>query len=162
MCSSLLIRREYKIAMVTRKTIVDASSVTLTTAIFGASDGLVATMALILATMPHGRKVVLAAVIGLFIAEGLGMAASQFLSDPKRDLRQAVIMGVATSLAIVVPGVPWTFAAGSFAVVASCVIALILAGSIAYARTGGWSTWLQTYGVLVGVGAIAALAGHLS
>jgi len=51
-----------------------------------ASDGLVASIALILATMTHGRRVVLAAVIGLLIAEGLGMAASQFLSDPKRNL----------------------------------------------------------------------------
>lgn len=141
---------------------MDASSVTLTTAIFGASDGLVATMALILATMGHGRKVVLAAVIGLFIAEGLGMAASQFLSDPKRDLRQALIMGMTTSVAIIVPGVPWTFATGGPAVVASSLIALIMAGVIAYARPGGWSTWVQTYGVLIGVGAIAAVAGHLS
>ena len=53
--------------------------------------------------MTHGRRVVLAAVIGLLIAEGLGMAASQFLSDPRRNLRQAVIMGVATSITIVVP-----------------------------------------------------------
>jgi len=48
------------------------NSVTLTTTIFGASDGLVASIALILATMTHGRRVVLAAVIGLLIAEGLG------------------------------------------------------------------------------------------
>ena len=134
----------------------------MTTAIFGASDGLVATMALILATMTHGRKVVIAAVIGLFIAEGLGMAVSQFLSDPKRNVRQALIMGVATSLTIVVPAVPWTFASGGLAVISSCVIAAIFAGFIANARTGGWPTWLQTYGLLVGVGAIAALAGHFS
>jgi hypothetical protein len=34
------------------------------------------------------------------------MAASQFLSDPKRNLRQATIMGVATSIAIIVSAVP--------------------------------------------------------
>jgi hypothetical protein len=66
-----------------RKSVEDADSVTLTTTIFGTSDGVVASIALILATMTHGRRVVVAAVIGLFIAEGLGMAASQFLSDPK-------------------------------------------------------------------------------
>jgi hypothetical protein len=87
--------------MMKRKSIEDTDSVTLTTTIFGASDGLVASIALILATMTHGRRVVVAAVIGLFIAEGLGMAASQFLSDPKRNLRQAMIMGVATSITII-------------------------------------------------------------
>jgi len=45
------------------KSLEDTDSVTLTTTIFGASDGLVASIALILATMTHGRRVVLAAVI---------------------------------------------------------------------------------------------------
>jgi FtsH-binding integral membrane protein len=144
------------------KSIEDTDSVTLTTTIFGASDGLVASIALILATMTHGRKVVVAAVIGLFIAEGLGMAASQFLSDPKRNLRQAMIMGVATSITILVPAVPWTFSSGATAVAITCVIALVFAGLISRARPGGWSTWLQTYGVLVGVGAIAVMAGRLT
>lgn len=137
-------------------------SETTTTAIFGASDGLVATMALILATMGHGRKVVLAAAIGLLIAEGFGMAASQYLSDPKRDLRLAFIMGVATSVAIIVPALPWTFSAGAAAVTASCVIGLVFASLIAYARPGGLRSWIQTYGVLISVGAVATLAGRLT
>jgi len=112
--------------------------------------------------MTHGRRVVVAAVIGLFIAEGLGMAASQFLSDPKRNLRQAMIMGVATSITIIVPAVPWIFSSGGTAAVVSCSIALAFAGLISHARPGGWSTWLQTYGVLVGVGAMAAMAGRLT
>ncbi|HEY1824495.1 MAG TPA: VIT1/CCC1 transporter family protein [Acidimicrobiales bacterium] len=135
---------------------------TITTAIFGASDGLVASMALILATMSHGRKVVLAAAIGLLIAEGFGMAASQYLSDVKRDLRLALIMGVATSLAIVLPAVPWAVGSGTAAVVGSCAIGVVLGGLIAYMRPGGWTEWLQTYGVLVSVGAVATLAGRLT
>lgn len=135
---------------------------TVSTAIFGASDGLVATMALILATESHGRKVVLAAAIGLLIAEGFGMAASQYLADTKRDLRLALIMGIATSLAIIAPAVPWTFTAGAAAVVSSCVIGLILGGVIAYFRPGGWTEWVQTYGILIAVGAIATLAGRLT
>jgi VIT family len=140
---------------------MDKSTSTATTAIFGASDGLVATMALILATQRHGHKVVLAAVIGLLIAEGFGMAASQFLSDPKRDLRLATIMGAATSVAIVLPGIPWTFTSGGLGIALSCAIALVLAGFIASARPGGVQEWLQTYGVLIAVGAIATLAGLL-
>jgi hypothetical protein len=139
----------------------NTTSATVTAAIFGASDGLVATMALILATMGHGRKVVLAAAIGLLIAEGFGMAASQFLSDPKRDLRLALVMGIATSFAIIVPAIPWTFVAGTPAVIASCSIGLVLAGFIAYARPGGLEEWIQTYSVLIAVGAIATIAGRL-
>ena len=148
--------------MTKRKSSEDTDSVTRTTSIFGASDGLVASIALILATMTHGRRVVVAAVIGLLIAEGLGMAASQFLSDPMRNLRQAMLMGAATSVTIVVPAVPWIFTSGNTAAVVSCVIALAFAGLISRARPGGWSTWLQTYGVLIGVGAIATVAGRLT
>ena len=90
------------------------------------------------------------------------MAASQFLSDPKRNLRQATIMGVATSIAIIVSAVPWIFSSGGIAAVVSCFIALTVAGLIWHARPGGWSTWLQTYGVLVGVGATATVAGRLT
>ena len=75
------------------------------------------------------------------------MAASQFLSDPERNLRQAMLMGAVTSVTIIAPAVPWTFSSG---------------GLISRARPGGWSTWLQTYGVLIGVGAIAAIAGRLT
>jgi hypothetical protein len=141
---------------------VKKATPTITTAIFGASDGLVASMALILATMSHGRKVVLAAAIGLLIAEGFGMAASQYLSDVKRDLRLALIMGVATSLAIVLPAVPWAVGSGTAAAVGSCAIGVVLGGVIAYMRPGGWTEWLQTYGVLVSVGAVATLAGRLT
>jgi ABC-type dipeptide/oligopeptide/nickel transport system permease component len=90
------------------------------------------------------------------------MAASQYLSDQKRDLRLAVIMGLATSLAIILPAVPWTFGAGAAAVLGSCIIGVILGGVIAYLRPGGLAEWVQTYGVLIGVGAIATLAGRLA
>jgi hypothetical protein len=58
--------------------------------------------------------------------------------------------------------VPWTFSSGGVAVVITCGIALVFAGLISRARPGGWSTWLQTYGVLVSVGAIAVIAGRLT
>ena len=90
------------------------------------------------------------------------MAASQFLSDPERNLRQAMLMGAVTSVTSIAPAVPWTFSSGGAAAAFSCLIALVFAGLISRARPGGWSTWLQTYGVLIGVGAIAAIAGRLT
>jgi hypothetical protein len=44
----------------------------------------------------------------------------------------------------------------------SGLIALVLAGLIAWARPGGWTTWVQTYGILIGVSVIAAVAGHFT
>ena len=119
------------------------------TATFGMADGVVASLALILATYPHGAKVVVVALVGLLVAEGLGMAGSEYLSDPKMSLFEAAVMGVATSLAIILPGLPWLVTSGHAAL-------------IAHLRPGGWSTWLQTFGVLAVVAALAALAGHVA
>lgn len=136
-------------------------SSTRATAIFGASDGLVASVALVLVTESRGPHIVLLAVLALVIAEGLGMAASDFLSKPEVGVRDACIMGVATSVAIVGPGVPWFFATGSAAMTATLIVAVLFAAVIAQLRPGGWATWLQTFGVLTAVAGIAAGAGHL-
>ncbi len=140
----------------------DPQSVTTkSTAIFGASDGIVAAIALILATGSRGPHVVLITLIGLLVAEGLGMAVSEFLSDPKMSIRQAVVMGISTSLAIIFPGIPWLVASGSSALLASGIVAVCVASVIAQIRPGGWQTWAQTFGVLSMVAAIAVGAGHL-
>jgi hypothetical protein len=129
-------------------------------AVFGGADGVVASAALVLATYPHGPKVVVVALLGLLIAEGLGMAASEYLSDSATDLKQAAVMGIATSLAIIGPGIPWLITRGSVALTASVAIALGIAGVIAQVRSGGLKGWLTTFGVLVVVGGIATIAGH--
>jgi hypothetical protein len=71
-------------------------------------------------------------------------------------------MGIATSVAIIVPALPWAFTAGAVAVATSCVIGLAFASLIAYVRPGGLRSWIQTYGVLISVGAVATLAGRLT
>lgn len=133
------------------------------TAVFGASDGLVASVALILATYRHGSTVVVVALLGLLVAEGLGMAASEYLSDADTDLKRAGVMGVATSLAIILPCVPWFLTGGNVALGSSLGIALVLAGAIAHLRPGRWQrTWAQTFVILLAVSALATLAGHLT
>ena len=54
------------------------------------------------------------------------------------------------------------FTAGGAAVASSCVIGLVFASLIAYARPGGVRSWVQTYGVLISVGGVATLAGRLT
>ena len=69
---------------------------------------------------------------------------------------------MATSVTIIVPGVPWNFLAGSAAEVASHFTALGFAGLISLSSPGGWLTWRQTYGVVAGVSAIADIARRLT
>lgn len=131
----------------------------LRTALFGLSDGLIASVAIVLATQSAGRHVVLIALGALLAAEGLGMAASEYLSDPALSLRQAVVMGAATTFSIAAVGAPWLFSA--HALLASVVVAVAIGAVIAQERPGSWTTWLQTFGVLVGVATIAATVGAI-
>lgn len=131
----------------------------LRTALFGLSDGLVAAIAIVLATAHSGRHVVLLALGALLVAEGLGMAASEYLADPALSLRQAALMGSTTAFSITAVGAPWLFS--SHAQIASVVVAVAVGAVIAQERPGTWTAWLQTFGVLVGVATIAATVGSI-
>lgn len=133
----------------------------VSTAIFGGSDGLLAAVAIVLASSSRGRDAVLLALFGLFVAEGLGMAASQYLADVDTSLRKAAVMGVSTAGAILLVAVPWLLATGGAAVAASMTVAVVLGAAIAQLRPGGFSTWAQTFGVLAAVAGISAAGGHL-
>lgn len=132
------------------------------TAIFGASDGLIAAIALVLVFQNQGQKAVLLALFGLLVAEGLGMAASQYLADPEVSLRQATIMGASTGAAIFLVGLPWIFFHGTGATAASVALSMCVAALISWIRPGGWQGWAQTFGILVAVSTIAAATGHLT
>lgn len=132
--------------------------------VFGGVDGLVACMGLVLAlaATPHTpAHAVWHGAAGLFVAEGLGMAVSEFFADNATGFRGAAIMGAATGLPILAIGAPWTVLGRSAALVVSLVVALVLAGVIAVLRGGGWKGFGQTYGILAGVSIVAALSGAL-
>ena len=134
-----------------------------TLAVFGGVDGLVATVGIVLGVgiASHGTGPVWHAVLALFVAEGIGMSVSEFLSDNETGLRGASIMGAATGLPILAVGLPWTVLGRSAALVASLLVAVVLAGAIAVLRGGGCKGWAQTFGVLAGVSVVAALSGAL-
>jgi hypothetical protein len=129
-------------------------------AIFGASDGLVACLGIVLAESTQGRHAVLLAAVGLLVAEGLGMAVSDYLSDNGRGLRGAAVMGTSTSATIVLPALPWLAIAGGIAVAASSLLGLALAVAIGRLRGGARRDYLTTVGLLAGVAAVATAAGH--
>jgi hypothetical protein len=67
-------------------------------AIFGSFDGMTSTLGVVaglLATHASASKIV-AASIGIAVAATVGMGAGQYLSDGQRNLRNAVVMALAT------------------------------------------------------------------
>jgi len=133
-------------------------------AIFGSSDGMLAALAVVLATAGRGRASVLLALFAVIIAESFGMGVGDFLSKEKSDVgwKEALVMGLSTFGASGAIGIPWLFATGGSAEFGSGIMALLLGAAIAQMRPGGWDSWAQTLGLLAAVAAITGVVGHVA
>lgn len=134
--------------------------------VFGAVDGLVACMAIVLslAATSAPAHLIWHAALGLFIAEGLGMAVSEFFGENRTGWREALTMGLSTGVPILAIALPYGLPGRdhpTWALIASICIAVSLAAYIADLRGGGRKGWIQTYAILIGVSGIAALSGAL-
>jgi hypothetical protein len=129
--------------------------------IFGAFDGMTSALGVIAATLIAGStRFIVLAVFGVAIAATVGMAAGEYLSDPKRSLRRAMVMGAATLVGAVAPGLPFLVLGKWPAAIGCLLITVTLAGLIAHFRQpGGWRAYATTFGIL---GAVAALTAAVS
>ena len=126
----------------------------LKAAIFGSFDGMTSTLGVVaglLATHASASKIV-AAAIGIAVAATVGMGAGQYLSDGERNLRNAIVMAVATLLGSVVPAVPFLFGDSG-----TCVAASIVATALAATIIGHYRGYRVTYSILVIVSVITVV-----
>jgi len=115
-------------------------------AIFGSFDGMTSTLGVVaglLATHASAPKIV-AASIGIAVAATVGMGAGQYLSDGKRNVRNAVVMAGATLIGSVIPAVPFLFGDSR-----ACIAASIVITALAAAVIGHYRGYLVTYSILI-------------
>ena len=115
-------------------------------AIFGSFDGMTSTLGVVaglLATNATAPKI-LAAAIGIAVAATVGMGAGQYLSDGARNMRNALVMAVATLIGSVLPAIPFVFGDSHASVAASIGITLLAAAII-----GHYRGYLVTYSILI-------------
>jgi VIT1/CCC1 family predicted Fe2+/Mn2+ transporter len=115
-------------------------------AIFGSFDGMTSTLGVVaglLATHAAAPKIV-AASIGIAVAATVGMGAGQYLSDGARNLRNAIVMAVATLVGSVIPAVPFLFGDSR-----ACIAAAIAVTALAAAVIGHYRGYLVTYAILI-------------
>jgi VIT1/CCC1 family predicted Fe2+/Mn2+ transporter len=105
-------------------------------AIFGSFDGMTSTLGVVAGLLAaHATPTkILAAAIGIAVAATTGMSAGQYLSDGKRNLRKAMVMGVATLIGSVLPALPFIFGASLACILSSIAITITAAGVIGYYR----------------------------
>ena len=129
-------------------------------AVFGAADGLTCALGAILSLSGHPDLVVRTAA-ALAVAECVGMAAGEWLSESSKGRAAAVVIGLATGVGGLLPALPYGWLRGAPAVAASAAVFVACAGGIAAARSvqRGWRRAVaETYGVLLVVAAAVALS----
>jgi len=123
-------------------------------AIFGSFDGMTSTLGVVaglLAAHASAPKIV-AAAIGIAVAATVGMGAGQYLSDGERNLRNAIVMALATLVGSVIPAVPFLFGDSRSCIAASLAVTAVAAGFI-----GHYRGYLVTYSILIIVSVVTVV-----
>lgn len=132
-------------------------------AVFGASDGATTTLGIIGALWFSGHsRAIPGAVIGAAIAATVGMAGSEYISDPESSVHRASIMGAATLVGSVEPALPLFFGHSSLLLVTCAALALVLGGVVSTirAKQTGWTLALgEVYGIFVVVAVLTTVVG---
>lgn len=134
-------------------------------ALFGAVDGLTVFLGVMLPLIGRPRELVLAAV-GAALAEAVGMAGGEWLSDSDSGWREAAVIGAATSLASILPALPFALLEGAAERWTAGAVLLVEAAGIAVARRyvqrKRWGRALgETFGVLIVVAIVVGTCAVL-
>jgi VIT1/CCC1 family predicted Fe2+/Mn2+ transporter len=128
-------------------------------AIFGSFDGITSALGVITGLIvagTHSGARILAASLGLAVAATVGMGAGQYLSDEKRSVRLALVMGAATFAGSVLPALPFVAGYGTVQLAASG--AVIIVGGLLIGRIRGYRL---TFAVLTVVCALTVALSAL-
>lgn len=140
----------------------DRDTVTRRLLVFGAVDGLVMILGIILGLVVSRQNPNAIWHAGLAGGAGelVGMTSGQHLSDPEAGWRVAIACGAAGATACVLPAVPYSLLAGRTALLLAIGISVLVAAVIVWLRPErGWVAITRTYGILLAAGLLAGLTG---
>jgi VIT1/CCC1 family predicted Fe2+/Mn2+ transporter len=132
-------------------------------AVFGSFDGMTVIIG-ILFSVTGSSALIFTAALGVGVAEGIGMAAGEWLSDSDNGFGAASIMGLATIAGALLPAIPFLITSGALALgISFGIIALVGLGIVILRhKERGWlkAVW-ETYGVLAFVTIFVVITQYL-
>jgi VIT1/CCC1 family predicted Fe2+/Mn2+ transporter len=133
-------------------------------AIFGSFDGVVSVIGVMVALLARPTPIIVEASVGLAAASAVGMMAGEYLGDDTRNVRRAVVMGVATIVGTMCPVVPFMLLTKELAIVVAVILVLVISLAIARARAQATSgrAYVETFGVLLLAAGVTALVSWLT
>lgn len=139
----------------------------LSKAIFGGFDGMICVWSLIASGYATGDvHMLVLSVVMLAINEGMAMSEGSFLSElvNVHRLSHALIIGIAASVGILLPALPFFFASRNVAILLAFALTVIMATVIAQIRARSMSTleaYVQTFGMTLLATALSIIGALL-
>lgn len=121
-------------------------------AIFGASDGLLTSLGVVLALQHAPHHLILVTAMCVSLTGALSMGVGTLLEDDRHGPKEALAMGGATAFGTFIPIVPILVFPLGFALLTTAILSLLMVGVIAKVRGGTRKDFLISYGLL---GAVA-------
>jgi VIT1/CCC1 family predicted Fe2+/Mn2+ transporter len=131
-------------------------------AVFGSVDGLGLYLGIVagLIVAHQQPSAVWVAAVSAGIAELISMANAQRLSDRKSGVTAALVVGAASLAGCVTPAVPYAACRGPWALTASLLLAVVVAGVISWLRPEkGVLAVVETYALLAVTAVACGLLG---
>lgn len=132
--------------------------------VFGTFDGATSAIGVVGAAVISGNYTGLTTLlVGLAVAAAASMGAGEWLQDPGRSMRRALIMGLATLAGSLIPVIPYTFGLSHLMQALMTVGAMAVIGIfVSWLRPGNWGKSLvQTFTVLVLASGLAVMASGI-
>lgn len=125
--------------------------------VFGAVDGLTVALG-VMVPLLHKPQALVLAVVGAGIAEAVGMAGGDWLSDSEGSWVEAASLGLSTGVVSIIPALPFAFLAPKLAQPLALVLMLALAVAITVTRRlVKHQSWRRAFGETFGILTVVAV-----
>ena len=128
--------------------------------VLGAADGITLAISEILGLRLHHSAAIFSSGLSAGLGELVGMTAALWLSrESESSFLTALLCGIATLIACVVPCIPYLVSGGPGALLSSFIMTTVLGAVVCWLRPEkGALAITETYGVLLAAGTLCYLA----
>jgi VIT1/CCC1 family predicted Fe2+/Mn2+ transporter len=130
------------------------------TAVFGASDGLMSILGVVVFIASRSPSLVLPAALMGALSSAYSMGAGEFLSQRRTDWAAVPVMAAATFTGTLLPAVPYLWSAGWAALAQSCTVCLAVALVVGHLRSWRPHRYAETTTVIA-FGVVLTIACNL-
>lgn len=142
------------------KRVRELAEATAGTAAFGASDGLMSILGVVMFIASRSPSLVFPVAVMGAVSASYSMGAGEFLGQRQTDWGAVPVMAAATFAGTVLPALPYLWSSGWAALGQSAIACLLVALAVGHLRSWRRHRYLETV-IVIGVGVALTVACNL-